>query len=649
MQTTQDTIGLKSKYIYCDLETTGLDWTKDDILLCGYSVDEKEIKYGVTEELKELLKDERNYLCGHNIKFDALFLARAGCEIKCHIYDTRVLAYLNWPESPSLGLKALVAERLSLQPTELSSILFKPTKKDLPFVEERKEEYFTFSDGKLARKDLLIEYHKEDILNVIRLKKKLDESEWFLEVELPLTKLLFEMEFYGCVLSVDRLNDQLRTISGRNEAALSLLQRLVDSTSSKKGDQEAFNPGSPDQVREVLIQRGYKLEEICEKTAKGAWSVGKAVLKKLAWKGDEFAKALLEYRKLSKLLSTYLVPFKESLDYDGRLHGSINQAGSEDMYGDGADGTNTGRLASSDPNLQNIPSRTKEGKQVRSVFVASPGFYLFDKDLKQIEPRLVAHYTQAPKLLDAYSRGLDTHSLFAKDIFCADGHEPTSMERFIGKSSWLATVYGCSNRKLLTICENFSDDPLHLPIEAYHRCYEELEEDCGSKCWGFCQKCVRAQAGVDYRDIHAKWMFFKNVQDTFRAKNPELFAWREWHIQRTARLGYVVTIGGRKIRIDGLTSKNHRIRSQAERQAVNYLIQGSAADVMKLIMIRAKKELVDTGKGRLFSVVHDELLGEMKDPKDLALINDIMENTVKLRNVRIEADGGLIGSWAEKK
>jgi DNA polymerase I-like protein with 3'-5' exonuclease and polymerase domains len=252
----------------------------------------------------------------------------------------------------------------------------------------------------------------------------------------------------------------------------------------------------------------------------------------------------------------------------------------------------------------------------------------------------VAHYTQAPKLLDAYARGLDTHSLFARDIFCADGHEPSPMERFIGKSSWLATVYGCSYKKLLLICEGFSENALDLPTDKFTEAFDYLDKD----------EKVRLQnlLGNDYRRIHAQWMFFKNVQDTFVRKNPEIFAWRDTHIARTRRIGYVVTLGGRKIEIKGIDSRDFKIRASAERRAVNYLVQGSAADIMKMIMVRTLKDLIKPKLGKVFAVVHDELLGEVYDPKSIDLIRDIMDNTVKLRNVKIESDTKLVRSWGEK-
>jgi len=641
-----------------DLETTGLDWQKDTILLLGYRLDRKGDVLYDKEILRPMLSDPDVVLSGHNIKFDALFLANAGFDIQCHLEDTRVLAYLNWPEATSHSLKALVKERLRRKPTELSDIKFKPLKKDKEYLTH--EEYFQFSDGEIVRKDLLSAYHRDDIINVDRLRAILTNSEWFTEVEMPLTKMLFEMELYGCPIDTSGVGVLDAAFTERERA---LLEQLLHSGAvappDKKGKPQTYNPNSTAHNAFTLQTLGHNLEEICEKTAKGAYCVDKKLLKSLNWKGDRYAGTLLQYRKYSKLLSTYIRPFSEGASRDGRIHGSINQAGSENADGDGSKGTNTGRLSSSDPNLQNIPSRTKEGKEVRKLFISShETTHMFDSDLSQIEPRLIAHYTQAPKLLTAYANGVDTHGLFANDIFPGCDHTDkhiletnprAATERFIGKSSWLATVYGCSYRKLLTICENFSDDPLDLDLEPYYPMYDTLQETCNTR--GKCLKCkkhLQKNVGKDARKIYAQWMFFKNVQDTFKAKNPELFAWRDTHVARTRRIGYVVTLGGRRIDVKGLDSADFKERSSAERRAVNYLIQGSAADTMKLTMVRFQNEFVKPGYGRAFCTVHDEILGEMYDKKHIVLVKDIMENTMKLRNVLIKADSKLVANWGDK-
>ena len=624
-----------------DLETSGLDWQKDTILLCGYRVDRKGDVLYDQEFLRQALSDPTTILSGHNIKFDALFLSKLGLDISCHLEDTRILAYLNWPQATSHSLKDLVRERLHLKPTELSDIQFKPLKKDKAYLDDA--DYFKFSDGKYCRRDLLSLYHRDDILNVDRLRSVLKESDWFNEVEMPLTRMLFEMELYGCPLDTFATEDLYSRFKERQDGLFNQLSNMGSGT-----DGETYNPNSTAHNAHSLKQIGHNLEEICEKTDKGAYRVDKALLKSLSWQGDEFSKVLLEYKKYSKLLSTYIEPFRDGAKSDGRIHGSINQAGSEDAYGEGAKGTNTGRLSSSSPNLQNIPSRTKEGREVRRLFVSTDkSVHMFDSDLSQIEPRLLTHYCQAPKLLHAYANNIDTHTMFARDIFGGDCGKD-SVERFIGKSCSLATVYGCSYRKLLTICESFSDVPLVLALEPYYPLYDRLKTDCGDRCKFGCKKHLLVNVGKDARLIYAQWMFFKNVQDKFKAANPEIFDWRDTHIARTRRIGYVITLGGRRIDVSGLDSKNFSDRASAERQAVNYLIQGSAADIMKMILVRFQNEFVLKGLGRVFASVHDEVLGEVFHPDSISVVRDLMENTVRLRNVKIQSDTKLVASWGNK-
>lgn len=630
----------KPTVVTLDLESSSLDWQTGKIHLIGYRLNEEgPILYAnplkVCSVLYSYLSDSSSVLRGANIKFDALFLSRAGYDVQCQLEDTRVMAYICWPDAPSHSLKDLVRTKLRGTPTDLSSILFKPLKKDLPYLTQ--EEYFEIDD-KLVRKDLLRSYHREDILNVDRLRAIMAPPAWFFNVEMPLTKILFESELGGCPLDKSRLNMLQLELTARRDAVTEKLGR-------------DFNPNSPQQVVKQLEKMGYALSKICGKTDGGAWSVDDASLKNLAFQGEAFAVNLREYRRLSKLIGTYLTPLLRGCERDGHIHGSFNQAGSEDRDGGGSRGTITGRLASVNPNLQNIPSRTKDGKKIRATFIASKGMYMFDTDLKQIEPRFVGHYTQSPKLVYAYNNNLDTHGLFACDIFRKGSvAELTTVERFVGKTSWLATFYGCWYKKLLSICEKYSEEKLVLDTAKFDGMFDKLPMKKSPKIWWEdSQEGLIKQYGEEKaRDLYAKWLFFKDVQDTFIKKNPELWNWRTEHIDRVRYCGYVKTFGGRIIRITGLDHKMRGIRQEAERRAVNYQIQGSAADAIKMITVRFGKEIVLPGKGRLFANVHDEILGELKDPKDIELVKYIMENTFMLNNIPISADTHLINNWSEK-
>lgn len=620
-----------------DLETAGLDWKTDKILLNGFTICQHgDIYYAETheKELRSLLSNPDVSLRGHNIKFDALFLSNNGYDIQCQLEDTRVMAYCTWPDLEDHSLKSLVREKLGGSPTELGDIRCTFLKKDLPYVNE--DDYFCIGN-KFVRKDLLISYHKEDIRNVERLYEKMAPNvpDWYWDVEKPLTKMLFEMERRGFPLDRKKLEQLEGSLT-------SVLKTAFDSVGVE-------NPNSSAQLLEKLKEKGYDLAKTCSKTDKGAYQIDASLLKRLSRAGDVWAKNLLEYRSVKKLLSTYITPFLEKSSSDNRLYGSFNQAGSEDENGNGTRGTHTGRLSSANPNLQNIPARTEIGKTVRSCFVASEGRLMFDSDLKQIEPRYIAHYAQPPKLLNAFKNGLDTHGLFGSDIFEKPVLSLSKIERFIGKTSWLATFYGCSPQKLLFICENLLSEPLDPALYAKHsKAFSLLPKVPNKHSWGDSQESLRKEFGEDAEVVAAKRAFFAEVQSSFKKKNPELMGWREAHINRTRRLGYVVTYGGRSIRVDGINAKSQGVRLSAERKAVNYQIQGSAADAMKLIMLKLQEKLVLPGHGSVFAVVHDEAVGDLVDESKLQIVKDCMEKTFTLRNVPVESDTKLVTNWGEK-
>jgi DNA polymerase-1 len=621
--------------ITLDLETSGLDPFVDRIHLVVYrivGVSERPICESLESfkerlDVRRLLSSPDNILRGHNIKFDALFLVVNGVDVNCRLDDTRVLSYLNWP-SEKHDLKSLVETKLKRPVVRLEDFGIKPAKGNIERF--RGSRNYVEIDGLFFAKTKLTKYAIADVVNCDELKKRMSVSAWWRDYEMPLTKILFDMEKRGIALDSVKLEELNADYT-----------RRVESLKAYFGD---INPGSTKQLAARLTEEGFDLKKLAKKTDKGAPKLDKLFFKNLAWTGNEFAKNILQYRKLSKNLSTYVQPFLLEAKKGGRIHGSINQAGAEDFWGEGKGGTSTGRLTSSNPNLQNIPARTPEGKAVRSCFIASKGFKLFDADLKQIEPRLVAHYTQAPKLLKAYADGMDTHGMFAADIFKTTVDKLSKTERFIGKTSWLATVYGCSYKKLLQICETFSEDPLELNLEPYQMEWEKLHEVDRKKILRWEPLCDEV--------LYAKWMFFKNVQEAFKAANPEIMGWRSYHITRTRMLGFVTTLGGRRIKVDGLNSFDRGEKAQAERQAVNYLIQGSAADVMKMCLVKMDERFVKTGMGHLLATVHDEILGEYVDNIDghvvESLVHDVMCNTVKLKNVSIDSDTKLINNWSEK-
>lgn len=624
---------METSNVTLDLETGGLNPLTDPIHLVVYRYSgENEIKAVSLEEAKrdsKLIASLGSSTCvlrGHNIKFDASFLVASGIPVLCRLEDTRVQAYLNWPNDEH-GLKSLTEKRLKRKVVRLEDFAVTPKKKHINAF--RNSDKYVEIGGSFFLKTTLRKYAIADVVNCDSIKLLMTSTPWWREVEMPLTTALFKMEQRGIYLDTAKLKELKEDFTLKRDKLQSSLGEI--------------NPNSGKQLAEKLKNEGLDLKKV-EKTEKGAPKLDKMFFKRRAWEGDEFASNLLEYRKYNKNLNTYVEPLLEYALKDGRVHGSFNQAGSEDFWGDGAGGTSTGRLTASNPNLQNIPARTAVGKAVRSCFIPTPGYSMFDADLKQIEPRVVAHFTQAPKLLTAYQEGLDTHGMFASDIFHKPVDKLSKVERFIGKTSWLATVYGCSFKKLLLICEVNSDEPLTLDLEPYMGLWDKLHPVDKRHTLKYNPLCDQ--------ETYAKWMFFKNVQDQFKKANPEIMSWRSFHITRTKQRGYVETLGGRRISVPGILSNNKREVAKAERHCVNYLIQGSAADIMKKIIVRFQTDFVDKGYGHLLATVHDEILGEIPSTSYLeglmGNVKDIMCNTVKLKNVPIDTDANIIPNWGSK-
>ena len=529
------------------------------------------------ELFKAALADPIIYKRGHYVLYDALVCYVNNIECSGPFDDTRILAYLEDPFQ-DVRLKSLVRSKLNREVKtyeEVTTILVpskSKAKKDIGKMVKRK-----LSTSQVDR-PTLINYATEDVENCDRIRNIHFDSNWYKTVEQPLTDIIFRMEKRG--MKIDAPHLQILKANHEKE--------IEDIKTQFPG----VNLNSPVQVLELI--RGLDAQT---KNTQGL------TIKKLAWGGSSSCVKLLRYRKLSKLLSTYINPILCGLDGDSRLHGSFNQAGSDEN----SNGTKTGRLTSNGPNLQNIPSRTTEGREVRRAFVAEDGNSLFVTDLSQIEPRLVAHFSQNHKLIKAYKDKQDTHKLMAVDIFEKPEDQITKEERFIGKTEWLADFYGCSAAKAMFIAENLSENRLPYDLAFYERLHDRLV-----------------------------------------AGNPSLFEWRQEHIENTRKLGFIETFGGRQIKIANLNSRNKWDRLAAERMAVNYLIQGSAADVLKLILVKLDRVFQINSMGFLTGNIHDEVTGELYEPEDIWAVHSIMTNTVHLKNVDIEAETKIVKSWAEK-
>ena len=353
---------------------------------------------------------------------------------------------------------------------------------------------------------------------------------------------------------------------------------------------EKFNIGSPKQLAEILFE---KLEIEPVKKTKTGYSTDVEVLEALALREISIAEKLLEYRSYAKLLSTYVEPLPKLVDENSRIHTTFNQ-----------NGTSTGRLSSTNPNLQNIPSKTEEGMKIRKGFVSKEGYSFISFDYSQMELRVLAELSKDENLVHAYSKDKDLHDLTARRLFYkTEEEEVTREERSIAKVINFSILYGKT--------------PFGLSKEL---------------------KIPMAEAKIyinTYFEQYPKVRTFLN------------------DVLESARLnGFVETLYGTRRYISGINSSNKNLQAQAERMAVNTVVQGTAANILKVVMIELYKTLKDKTDIKMLLQVHDELIFEVKDEsidKYMTLIDDLMENTIKFDSVRLKANGNVAKTWGELK
>lgn len=350
---------------------------------------------------------------------------------------------------------------------------------------------------------------------------------------------------------------------------------------------EEFNIGSPKQIGEILFGRlGYK----GKKTPSGAWQTGADILEELAENGVELAQKILDWREASKLKSTYTDALSGLLDKDNRIHTTYSQVVA-----------NTGRLASNNPNLQNIPIRSKEGQKIRACFIAKPGHKLISSDYSQVELRLLASVAGVKKLQEAFAAGIDIHTATASHVFGVPPEKVDANLRRHAKAINFGIVYGISPYGL---AKQINVEP------------------------------VEAKAYID----------------AYFAQMPEIRRYMDETIKFAHAHDYVLTPFGRKCSVLGINDSNKRLVANAERAAINAPIQGGAADIIKLAMVKVESELKKRGfKTRMLLQVHDELVFEAPDDEVEqagALIKEIMENIVQY-DVSFKAEVGVGENWAE--
>ena len=565
----------EASIISFDTETTSTDQMRAELVGISLAIDGNEgwyIPVGHQPELgKQLplekvigalqkpLTDPQIKKAGHNLKYDFVMLARNGLRATPLSFDSMIAEWLTNPTSHNLGLKNLAWVRLDFRMTEITELIGTGRKQitmDLVPIEKAAP------------------YAAMDAIAVQRLLPGLESElqdnsalKLFEDIEMPLVSVIADMEMTGISLDIDFL----RQMSGE-------LQKRMDALESAVFEQvgEQFNLNSTQQLSNAIFNRLKMVPpDGTRRTASGNFSTSAEVLESLKGK-HPVIDLLLEYRELSKLKSTYLDSLPEQVNpATGRIHTSYNQAGAV-----------TGRIASSNPNLQNIPIRTELGKHVRQAFIASPGFNLLSVDYSQVELRIAAHMSNDQAMLAAFRAGQDIHTATAAAILGKPLDKVTKEERRNAKAINFGLLYGMSPYGLtrssdLTLAE--AEDF----VEAYFKQFP----------------------GV------------KAYLDNMR--------------RLAARQGYVETLLGRRRYFPGLKSGgNPAARAREEREAINAPIQGTAADIMKIAMNHVAQALRENAtRGRMLLQVHDELVLECPEQdlkKTARIVRKMMENAYNL-------------------
>lgn len=521
--------------------------------------------------LKDVLLDESVLKIGQNIKYDMEVLTRYGLDI-APADDTMVLSYVLDGGQHGHGMDELSELFLAHKTTKFSEVAGKG------------KDAITFDRVPL---DKALDYAAEDADVTLRLWQKLKPRlaqehmvGVYEDLDRPLVPVLADIERVGMLVDKDRL----RALSADFGERLVVLEKEVHELAGRE-----FNVGSPKQLGEILFDE-MSLPGGKKSSKTGAWATGAEVLEDLAAQGYDLPARVLDWRQLAKLKSTYTDNLVNEINpATGRIHTSLAQTV-----------VNTGRLSSSDPNLQNIPVRSEEGRKIRETFIAAPGTVLLSADYSQIELRLLAHVGRIDTLRQAFLDGLDIHAVTASQVFGIplEGMDP--MERRKAKAINFGIIYGIS-------------------------------------AFGLARN-IRVPQGEARDFIKAYFERYPGIKDYM--ENTKKFAGEH---------GYVTTIFGRKCHTPGINDKNGARRSFQERVAINAPLQGSAADIIKRAMIRLPGALRDADlNAKMMLQVHDELLFEVPEgevEKTKQVVRDTMQDAASL-SVPLVVDTGVAATWA---
>ena len=567
-----------------DTETDGIDPLTAGLVGMSFAVKENEAWYVPVPADKEeaakivthfspALQNRKSQKIGQNIKFDIIVLRKYGVRVAGPLFDTMIAHYLLNPELRH-GMDYLAETYLKYKPVPISQLIGPKGKNQL-----------CMRDVPLAQ---IAEYAAEDADVTLKLKnffapelKKAGIESLFFDIEMPLIYVLVEMEATGVKLDTVALKQSSEELT----AALNNLEKEIYELAGVK-----FNINSSKQVGEVLFEH-LKIEEKAKKTKTGSYSTSEDILEKMRSKHPVVGK-LLEYRGLKKLLSTYIDALPELISPEtGKIHTSFNQTV-----------TATGRLSSTNPNLQNIPIRDELGREIRKAFIPdNEDCTFFSADYSQIELRIMAHLSRDEHMIEAFRSGADIHSATAAKIYGIPVEEVTGDMRRKAKTANFGIIYGIS---IFGLAER-----LNIPraeskelIEGYFKSYPGIR---------------------DYMDES---------------------------IRIAKEKGYVETIFKRKRYLPDINSHNAIVRGYAERNAINAPIQGSAADIIKVAMVRIYNRFEEEGlKSKMILQVHDELnfnVCQDEQEKVRQIVLEEMENAIQLQ-VPLIADCGEGKNWLE--
>ena len=574
---------LTKEIISLDTETTNTDAMSAELVGMSFSYKENQAFYipvppnreeaqKIVDKFKPVFENEKSIKVGQNIKYDMIVLANYGINIKGKMFDTMIAHYVLQPELHH-GMDYLAEVYLKYDTIKIEELIGAKGKN------QRNMRDLSPTD--------IYKYACEDADVTLKLKNILEKEletngvkELFEEIEMPLVPVLAYMERNGVRIDTETLKETSKHFTIR--------MREIEEEIYKLAGME-FNVSSPKQVGEVLFDR-LKIVEKAKKTKTGQYVTSEDILEGLRNKHEIVGK-ILEHRGLKKLLGTYIDTLPELINpKTGRIHTSFNQTV-----------TATGRLSSSNPNLQNIPIRNEDGKEIRKAFIPDDGCEFFSADYSQIELRIMAHLSEDENMIEAFREEQDIHAATAAKIYKINIDDVSREQRSKAKTANFGIIYGIS-------------------------------------VFGLAERL-----NVERKEA-------KELIDGYFENYPKVKAYMDESIRSARDKGYIETIFKRKRYLPDINSRNAIVRGYAERNAINAPIQGSAADIIKVAMIKIYKRFIDEGiKSKMILQVHDELnfsvLREEKEKVQQIVISE-MEAAYKMK-VPLLADCGWGQNWLE--